>query len=219
MFFSTLKVLQLLAGIVLTGLFLAAPVLMQQLYPGVFPVASAYGVYAGNPLQVMLAAASANLMAGCYQIALPPPRQPLQILASVSLLVAAIASAVSALGRLHVDPVMDTLPGIGVVLLLVGLALHLICNLHLLNPATTRRSTSPRSSKKESSNREGGTVKWFNVSKGFGFITRDSGGDIFVHYRAIRGKGHRTLNEGQRVGFLVAKTDKGLQAEDVTAPQ
>nr|WP_304598792.1 cold-shock protein [Endozoicomonas sp. OPT23] len=67
------------------------------------------------------------------------------------------------------------------------------------------------------SGRETGTVKWFNVSKGFGFITRDSGDDVFVHYRAIRGEGHRTLSEGQRVEFVVVDKDKGLQAEDVIA--
>ncbi|MCY4471926.1 MAG: cold-shock protein [Kistimonas sp.] len=67
----------------------------------------------------------------------------------------------------------------------------------------------------ENSEREEGAVKWFNVSKGFGFITRDQGGDVFVHYRAIRGEGHRALGEGQRVEFVVAKREKGLQAEDV----
>lgn len=63
--------------------------------------------------------------------------------------------------------------------------------------------------------REAGTVKWFNTSKGFGFISRDSGDDIFVHFRAIRGDGHRTLVEGQRVEFDVVQREKGLQAEDV----
>lgn len=63
--------------------------------------------------------------------------------------------------------------------------------------------------------REAGTVKWFNTSKGFGFISRDSGDDIFVHFRAIRGDGHRVLVEGQRVEFTVIQRDKGLQAEDV----
>lgn len=66
------------------------------------------------------------------------------------------------------------------------------------------------------SERETGTVKWFNTSKGFGFISRDSGDDIFVHFRAIRGEGHRVLAEGQRVEFAVVQRDKGLQAEDVT---
>ena len=63
--------------------------------------------------------------------------------------------------------------------------------------------------------REQGSVKWFNASKGFGFITRDSGDDVFVHFRSIRGQGHRTLHDGQRVEFFVSKGNKGLQAEDV----
>ncbi|MCL7461574.1 cold-shock protein [Pseudomonas sp. NW5] len=65
--------------------------------------------------------------------------------------------------------------------------------------------------------RENGTVKWFNTSKGFGFISRDNGDDIFVHFRAIRGDGTRMLVEGQRVEFAVVRRDKGLQAEDVIA--
>lgn len=64
--------------------------------------------------------------------------------------------------------------------------------------------------------REGGAVKWFNVTKGFGFITRDQGDDVFVHFRSIRGTGHRSLSEGQRVKFEVVESDKGLQAEDVS---
>ena len=60
-----------------------------------------------------------------------------------------------------------------------------------------------------------GTVKWFNDSKGFGFITRDNGDDIFVHFRSIRGDGHRVLRDGQRVEFVISEGEKGLQAEDV----
>ncbi|VAW65505.1 Cold shock protein of CSP family [hydrothermal vent metagenome] len=63
--------------------------------------------------------------------------------------------------------------------------------------------------------RESGIVKWFNTSKGFGFITRDAGDDVFVHFRSIRGQGHKTLFEGQRVEFSITEGDKGLQAEDV----
>jgi cold shock protein len=66
-------------------------------------------------------------------------------------------------------------------------------------------------------NREQGEVKWFNSTKGFGFITRDSGEDIFVHFRSIRGEGHRTLKDGERVDFVVTDGDKGLQADDVIA--
>jgi CspA family cold shock protein len=58
-------------------------------------------------------------------------------------------------------------------------------------------------------------VKWFNVSKGFGFITRENGEDIFVHYRNIRGEGRRRLFDGQEVEFSVIDSDKGLQADDI----
>ncbi len=63
--------------------------------------------------------------------------------------------------------------------------------------------------------RETGTVKWFNATKGYGFITRDQGGDVFVHYSAIQGEGYRSLEEGQRVEFTVTQGDKGPQAQDV----
>lgn len=68
----------------------------------------------------------------------------------------------------------------------------------------------------ENDDREYGTVKWFNVSKGFGFITRGENDDVFVHFRNIRGRGHRSLMEGQQVRFYVRESDKGLQAEDVS---
>ncbi|MBN1137309.1 MAG: cold-shock protein [Anaerolineae bacterium] len=61
-----------------------------------------------------------------------------------------------------------------------------------------------------------GTVKWFNEDKGFGFIAREAGADVFVHYSAIRGDGIRNLAEGQRVEFNVEQGRKGLQATDVT---
>lgn len=64
--------------------------------------------------------------------------------------------------------------------------------------------------------RESGTVKWFNVSKGFGFITRANGEDIFVHFRSIRGRGHRSLKQGQSVKFSVSEGEKGLQADNVS---
>jgi CspA family cold shock protein len=64
--------------------------------------------------------------------------------------------------------------------------------------------------------REQGTVKWFNGAKGYGFIERQSGDDIFVHYSAINSDGFRTLKEGQRVEFIVAESEKGPQAQDVS---
>ena len=68
------------------------------------------------------------------------------------------------------------------------------------------------------SSREKGTVKWFNNDKGFGFIQRENGPDVFVHFRAIvtKGSGYRSLSEGQRVEFNVIQGQKGPQAEEVT---
>jgi cold shock protein len=65
--------------------------------------------------------------------------------------------------------------------------------------------------------KEQGTVKWFNASKGFGFIQRQSGEDVFVHFSAIQSEGYKSLNEGQAVEFEVTKGPKGLQASNVTA--
>ena len=78
--------------------------------------------------------------------------------------------------------------------------------------AVSKGTASPIAS---SAGREHGQVKWFNVSKGFGFITKDDGEEIFVHFRSIRGSGRRGLRDGQKVSFVVAQSDKGPQAEDV----
>jgi cold shock protein len=63
--------------------------------------------------------------------------------------------------------------------------------------------------------KETGTVKWFNAAKGFGFIQRENGEDVFVHFSAIVASGYRTLDEGAKVSFEVKKGPKGLQAENV----
>jgi len=65
--------------------------------------------------------------------------------------------------------------------------------------------------------RETGTVKWFNDSKGFGFIAREQGEDVFVHFTGIRGEGFRSLDEGQKVEFTIVEGQKGPQAQDVVA--
>lgn len=67
------------------------------------------------------------------------------------------------------------------------------------------------------SERMSGTVKWFNGAKGYGFIARETGDDVFVHYSAIQGYGYRDLQEGQRVEFEVEASAKGPQAVNVTA--
>ena len=65
--------------------------------------------------------------------------------------------------------------------------------------------------------RDQGTVKWFNVSKGFGFIVKEDGEEIFVHFRSIRGEGRRSLRDGEAVNFITTDSEKGPQAEDVVA--
>jgi len=65
--------------------------------------------------------------------------------------------------------------------------------------------------------KEKGTVKWFNAAKGYGFIQRESGEDVFVHFSAIQTQGYRTLDEGAQVEFEVTNGPKGLQATNVTA--
>lgn len=67
------------------------------------------------------------------------------------------------------------------------------------------------------SDRQMGTVKWFNDAKGFGFISRENGPDVFVHFRAIVSEGFKSLQEGQKVSFKVVDGPKGLQAEEVQA--
>lgn len=137
------------------------------------------------------------------------PRSALQNLVSVLLLTATVLQALILVAPL---PVIAHLPAtlFSLLVLAAGVLLHLCVNLRF---ASSHQSLSSPTD----ANRENGTVKWFNTSKGFGFISRDSGDDIFVHFRAIRGEGHRVLVEGQRVEFSVMQRDKGLQAEDVIA--
>ncbi len=80
--------------------------------------------------------------------------------------------------------------------------------------AHTAPRTEPNTEKAD--DRETGRVKWFNRTKGFGFIVRDSGGEVFVHHRSIRGTGRRSLKDGELVRFKVTTGDKGPQAEEVS---
>lgn len=132
-------------------------------------------------------------------------RLHLQRLSSALLVLAVILQTLTLLAR----PELGNLPALGCTLLAV--VLHLVAGFMKTGSARSQHSQY------DMSNRDTGTVKWFNTSKGFGFISRDSGDDIFVHFRAIRGEGHRVLVEGQRVEFSVMNRDKGLQAEDVIA--
>lgn len=138
----------------------------------------------------------------------PGLRHQLQNLVSALLILGTLLQALILLAPL---PLIADLPAsvFSLVIIAAAVALHLATNIRL----NTRSIVSAQ----DLGDRETGTVKWFNTSKGFGFISRDSGDDIFVHFRAIRGEGHRVLVEGQRVEFAVMQRDKGLQAEDVIA--
>lgn len=132
-------------------------------------------------------------------------RNTLAVLGSVLLLIGALIPLVALL----FNPVVGELLTLAVGITIAGVCLFAALTLTGMLP---RRSGAHHTS---NSPREMGTVKWFNTSKGFGFISRDQGEDVFVHFRAIRGEGHRVLLEGQRVEFVVAHREKGLQAEDV----
>ena len=85
-------------------------------------------------------------------------------------------------------------------------------------PAEVQRKLSAISTQRKQSNTmETGTVKWFNDAKGYGFISRQNGEDVFVHFSAIQSNGFRSLQEGQQVSFDVVKGPKGFQAENVKA--
>lgn len=133
-----------------------------------------------------------------------PSRRGVSVLVSVI----ALAAALVLLAGLWL-PAPD-----GLAIYAIGLTIGAVCIATVMSLAGQIQQLS-FSLPGRQSDREAGTVKWFNTNKGFGFISRDQGDDVFVHFRAIRGEGHRALEEGQRVEFVVARREKGLQAEDV----
>jgi cold shock protein len=98
---------------------------------------------------------------------------------------------------------------------LKGLQVH-TCGLFCFT-AGGGRAAQTAYEKGSTSVKEQGTVKWFNASKGYGFIQRQSGEDVFVHFSAIQADGYKSLNEGQAVEFEVTRGPKGLQAANVTS--
>ncbi len=157
-----------------------------------------------------------NLLAAAQQQNAPAARQQLLGLSSALLILAAVVQSLILLAPL---PSIGGQPAIWLPLLtsVLAVVLSLAAQLRTQPQSKEQQPFAQTSSSTPQEDRETGTVKWFNTSKGFGFISRDSGEDIFVHFRAIRGEGHRVLIEGQRVEFSVMQRDKGLQAEDVIA--
>jgi CspA family cold shock protein len=127
---------------------------------------------------------------------------------AISIVIGLIAYAIRELTLKDGIQIPGTVPEISLLLLLIATSFAS----QLVGGGSFSKSESSYSS----SDRETGTVKWFNVRKGYGFITRDAGDDVFVHFRNIEGSGRRTIEEGQRVSFVVTDGDKGLQADEVS---
>ena len=143
-----------------------------------------------------------------------PRARPVLLGVSVLLVLAAAAQALILL--LPLEQIAGQPATLASLLVFVAVLLHLAATRPQRQPQRERpRQQRAPAASVSGAGRETGTVKWFNTSKGFGFISRDSGDDVFVHFRAIRGEGHRVLTEGQRVEFTIMMRDKGLQAEDV----
>ena len=138
----------------------------------------------------------------------------------VSLLVALLAPVLLPLLLASPDFAFDASAAIKVYLMVFAL-LFLAATLNELLRAKANQinydsACADNEEQDNDASREEGIVKWFNINKGYGFIIRDSGGEVFVHFRSIRGTGHRTLREGQKVKFSSVEGEKGLQAEDVS---
>ena len=129
---------------------------------------------------------------------------------AISIVIGLIAYAISELTLKDGIQFSGTVPEISLLLLFIATSLAS----QLIGGGSSSESESESSY--SSSDREMGTVKWFNVRKGYGFITRDAGDDVFVHFRNIEGSGRRAIEEGQRVSFVVTDGDKGLQADEVS---
>lgn len=189
-------------------LFTGVAALLLSFIPSLHPEALPY-LQQADALYLALLGLGNLLIAPLLPSRQPGARNQLQPLVSALLVLAVVLQALILLAPL---PLIGGQPAI--LLSLATLVLAVAVNLAI--NCTLRRPQQVASSQ-DLGDRETGTVKWFNTSKGFGFISRDTGDDIFVHFRAIRGEGHRILVEGQRVEFSVMQRDKGLQAEDVIA--
>ena len=129
---------------------------------------------------------------------------------AISIVIGLIAYVISELTLKDGIQIPGTVPEISLLLLFIATSFAS----QLIGGGSSSESESESSY--SSSDRETGTVKWFNVRKGYGFITRDAGDDVFVHFRNIEGSGRRAIEEGQRVSFVVTDGDKGLQADEVS---
>ena len=132
---------------------------------------------------------------------------------AISIVIGLIAYAISELALTDGIHIPSTVPEISLLVLFIATS---FASQLVGGSSSESESESESESSYSSSDREMGTVKWFNVRKGYGFITRDAGDDVFVHFRNIEGSGRRSIEEGRRVTFVVTDGDKGLQADEVS---
>ena len=133
---------------------------------------------------------------------------PKKIITSVIISVIAYLAIAVLTGAIQVLPTGPNEFIVLIVLLLATVAAS-------LGSAASNQSATASTGGNAGAGTETGTVKWFNMKKGYGFITRDQGDDVFVHFRNINGEGRRGIKDGERVQFVVVDGDKGLQAENV----
>ena len=132
---------------------------------------------------------------------------------AISIVIGLIAYAISELALTDGIHIPSTVPKISLLVLFIATS---FASQLVGGSSSESESESESESSYSPSDREMGTVKWFNVRKGYGFITRDAGDDVFVHFRNIEGSGRRSIEEGRRVSFVVTDGDKGLQADEVS---
>ena len=132
---------------------------------------------------------------------------------AISIVIGLIAYAISELALTDGIHIPSTVPEISLLVLFIATS---FASQLVGGSSSESESESESESSYSSSDREMGTVKWFKVRKGYGFITRDAGDDVFVHFRNIEGSGRRSIEEGRRVSFVVTDGDKGLQADEVS---
>jgi CspA family cold shock protein len=165
-------------------------------------------VPSGQHLQIRLTTKNPNMTSPAKNI-------------TISLILAIVAYLLDGLIRFQALGLPDSGSDFGVLIMLFAVIAAASFLAGGTSPRVPAASSSgdgarPGTNAGSGSQRETGTVKWFNVKKGYGFITRDDGEDVFVHYRNIEGDGRRSVSDGQRVSFVVVEGEKGPQAEEVS---
>jgi len=216
MYLTKLTKIHTVVGLFLALSYVTGYVVMSSMFKNIYPNHKFVDWLTDGNYVLLLAAACSNLILGSYMESKENRIANTKIFASSLILFASLGALVSFFGRMSaVSYNSVSFNATCQILLLLGVFLHSMKYSKVFN--AKKHFHVNRSDTLTVSGRETGTVKWFDISKGFGFISRDHGDDVFVHYRSIRGDGHKILAEGQRVEFYATQKDKGLQADDVVS--